>query len=276
MRPASLPTYVSRILHYTNAEKSALATTAYKSLLKGKPLVSVVIPAYNEELNVLNSVLSISQNVTDYSVEIIVVNNNSTDRTQEVASATGVTCILETKKGVTNARTTGLIAAQGKYIINADADSIYPVGWINEMITPLEHDEKVALAYSRFAFIPGESTSRFSYFLYENMADSMRFVHRNFKEEAVNVYGCSSAFRKDQCLQVDAYDHPPGTGEDGWLALKLRNKGFGKLHYVPTMKALVWTVDRHIQEDGGLWKALFMRVKGAIFGHDPAKYHVKG
>ncbi len=276
MRPSSVPAYVTKLLQYSTAEKVMLAIPAYQSLQKGAPLVSVVIPAYNEEQTILNSVLSISQNITVYPVEIIVVNNNSTDRTEEVAKSTGVTCITETKKGVTAARTAGLMAAKGKYIINADADSIYPVNWIQELISPLEKDDNIALAYGRFAFIPDQSTSRFSYFLYENMADVMRVIHRKFKEEAVNVYGCSSAFRKEQCISVDCYEHPPGTGEDGWLALKLRNKGFGRLHYVATMKALVWTVDRHLQEDGGLWKALFMRVKGAIFGHDPSKYHVKG
>jgi hypothetical protein len=61
---------------------------------------------------------------------------------------------------------------------------------------------------------------------------------------------------------VDGFTHPPGTNEDGWLGLKLREKGFGKLHYVTT--APVWTTDRRIQIDGGLWKAVWKRVKRNI------------
>ncbi len=276
MRPASTPAYVKEILGYANADKVQLAKCAYAQTDHTAPLVSIVIPAYNEEEHILNPILSISRNTTNFPFEIIVVNNNSTDKTGELAASTGITCILETKKGVTAARTAGLMAAKGKYVINADADSIYPKEWINELISPMEQDDKVALAYGRFAFMPDKMTGRFSYFLYENLADLLRLYKRTMKDEAMNVYGCSSAFRKADCLKVDLYEHPPGTGEDGWLALKLRDKGFGRLHYVSTMKALVWTIDRHLQQDGGLWKALAMRVKGVFFGSDPDKYHVKG
>lgn len=276
MRPVIIPGYVKEILGYSEGEQVAHAHKAYAAADHSQPLVSVVIPAYNEEEHILRPLLSISRNVSKYPFEIIAVNNNSTDRTEELIRATGVVCINETTKGVTAARTAGMMAAKGKYIINADGDSIYPPCWIDELITPLEEGSNVCVAYGRFAFLPDPATGRFSYFLYENMADILRFYKRNLKDEAMNVYGCSSAFRKEQCLQVDGYVHPPGTGEDGYLALKLRNKGFGRLHYVSSIKAMVWTIDRHLQQDGGLWKALFMRLKGTFFGSDPDKYHVKG
>ena len=149
--------------------------------------------------------------------------------------------------------------------MNADADTIYPPEWIEKMITPVKNDNKIALTYGRFAFLPGENNSRFAFFLYENFADMLRWVKRNFKEEAVNVYGCNSAFRREHCLAVNGYEHPAGTNEDGWLAVKLRTKGFGRLHYVPTVKAMAWTVDRHLQHDGGLRKAFFMRIRQALF-----------
>lgn len=67
------------------------------------------------------------------------------------------------------------------------------------------------------------------------------------------VYGCSSGYRKEQGLQVDGYDHPPDTNEDGYLALKLRSN-FGKLHKVTANQALVWTSDRRLMEQGGYLK----------------------
>ncbi len=260
MRPATLPSYITQLFSYSNEEKIALIKRQYAALLKGQPEVTVVIPAYNEEENILNPLLSISANITSRSVELIVVNNNCTDDTEALVLASGVKCIRETTKGVTAARTAGLHAARGKYILNADADSIYPPTWIDAMIPPLD-DNKVAITYGMFAFLPGIGKARFTYFLYENVADMLRWYKRNFKEEAMNVYGCNSGFRKEQCLQVDAYEHPPGTNEDGWLAVKLRGKGFGKLHKVYNNKALVWTVDRHLQNDGGLLKAFTMRIK---------------
>jgi len=53
--------------------------------------------------------------------------------------------------------------------------------------------------------------------------------------------------------------------EDGYLALKLRNNGYGKLHLVTNTKALVWTTDRRIQTDGGFVKATFQRLKNLVW-----------
>ena len=263
MRPISIPKYIRQLLKYDDTQMSAMIRENYSRLLKGPPEVSVVIPAFNEKDNILSALVSISQNVTKRSVEIIVVNNNSTDNTEELVRGAGITCINELTPGPTAAWTAGLAAARGKYILNADADSIYPPGWIDMMIPPLDKSE-IAITYGRFAFLPGANNNRFSYFLYENVADVLRWMKKKFKEEAMNVYGCNSGFRKAQCLEVNGYEHPPGTNEDGWLAVKLREKGFGKLCYVPSSKAIVWTVDRHLQKDGGLWKALIMRIKGAV------------
>ena len=49
----------------------------------GAPLASIVITAFNEEVDILRTVGSLSKLKTKFPLEIIVVNNNSTDRTQE-------------------------------------------------------------------------------------------------------------------------------------------------------------------------------------------------
>jgi glycosyltransferase involved in cell wall biosynthesis len=165
-------------------------------------------------------------------------------------------------QGITKARNTGLAHAKGKYILNADADTLYPENWIEEMTRPFYEHEDISLTYGIFSFIPIGNTGRGTYFLYEYATDLVRAMHKIFREEAVNVYGFNSCFRKEQGLAVSGFDHPPGTNEDGWLALKLRNKGFGKLYGVTN--APVWTTDRRIQIDGGLTKAIWKRVKRNI------------
>ena len=211
----------------------------------------------------MRTLLSLTTNTTPRPVEIIVVNNNSADSTGTLVKAAGVPCILETQQGITAARNAGLASARGVYVLNADADSIYPADWIEEMVKPLESN-RVSITYGRFGFIPTGNTSRFSYFLYEHMADKIRWINKMFSEEAVNVYGFNSGFRRLQGLDVDGFNHPPGTNEDGWLAVKLRDKGFGKLHCVTATRAMVWTADRRIEMDGGLWKATFMRIKRVL------------
>ena len=259
MRPVAIPKHVKDFLAIQSAPASIKCIHYYyKKLYRGKPEVSVVIPAYNEEKNILQTLASLAANITSRSAEIIVVNNNSTDNTEALVTATGITCVTETKKGITAARNAGLQIAKGTYILNADA--IYPADWMEQMIQPLATNEKIALTYGRFSFIPVGSTPRVVYFVYEYSAGIIRYINKYFREEAVNVYGFNSGFRREQGAAVEGFNHPPGANEDGWLAVKLRNKGFGKLHYVTNKKALVWTSDRRIEMDGGLMKGIIKRI----------------
>ena len=268
MRSIGIPPQIKQLMNTANTNDSRIAFIRehYKGLLKGAPEVSVVIPAYNEEKDILQTLHALAANNTERSVEIIVVNNNSKDNTEALVRASGVTCVNETKQGITAARNAGLAAARGKYILNADADTLYPKDWIEQMVAPLANNDNVAITYGRFSFIPTGVTSRFTYFFYEYIADAVRYVNKHFREEAVNVYGFNSGYRREQGIAVDGYNHPVGANEDGWLALKLREKGFGKLHYVTNPKALVWTTDRRIQLDGGLVKGIIKRVKRVVFG----------
>lgn len=266
MRPLIIPDDIQKYWREDFDVETLTSETRqmYQSLLKGYPDVTIVIPAYNEEKTIARTLNSICRNVTSYSVEIIVVNNNSQDNTASLVEACGVTCLLESRQGIVFARNCGLANARGKYIINGDADTIYPSHWIQRLIEPLEKFQQVVVTYGRYSFLPERNTSRLTYFLYESIADISRQLNKHFKDEAVNVYGCCSAFRKEHALQVDGYNHPPGATEDGYLALKLRDKGFGKLFYVK--KALVWTTDRRIHIDGGLWIGAVKRLKRIFTG----------
>lgn len=263
MRPLSIPEEIKKFLSDKSSKDDMCksAAIAYAQMYKGDIEVSIVMPAYNESENIVPTLASLCLNKTNRSVEIIVVNNNSSDDTESLVLACGVNCVRENQQGITFARNRGLESAKGKYILNADADTIYPEDWIEEMTKPLIDDPTIAITYGRFSFIPVGSTGRTAYFFFEYLADLSRWYNSKVKDEAVNVYGFNSGFRKEQCLLVDGFNHPPGTNEDGWLALKLRNRGFGKLHQVKVSNALVWTTDRRIQIDGGFFKGVFKRMK---------------
>lgn len=264
MRPVTIPPYIKQFLPDINNDEHKLAEirSAYSQINGAEPEVSIVIPAYNEEATIVQTLSSLCHNATKLRVEIIVVDNNSTDRTGELIEGCGVTRHPESTQGITPARNSGLRVARGKYILNADADTIYPKDWIELMVQPLiDVKNAVAITYGRFSFIPVGNTGRFTYFFYEYLSDLSRLYNTYFKNEAVNVYGFNSGFRREQGLAVDGFNHPPGTNEDGYLALKLYEKGFGKLHKVTHPKAIVWTTDRRIQIDGGLWKGTLKRFK---------------
>jgi len=92
--------------------------------------ISLVIPAYNEERHIRSCLDSVAaQTVKPY--EVIVVNNNSTDSTTEIASSYDfVTLIHESKQGIIFARNAGFAAAHGDIIARIDGDSILPKNWM--------------------------------------------------------------------------------------------------------------------------------------------------
>jgi glycosyltransferase involved in cell wall biosynthesis len=232
---------------------------------KGKePEITISIPAYNEEKTIIPTLISLCSNKTSHAVEIVVANNNSKDNTEKLVKSCGINCVFEDKQGIPYARNAGLAAAKGKYILNADADTLYPTNWIDEMVKPLIERPDVAITYGAFSLIPTGSTGRAVYYFYEMIAELSRFYNKYKKTEAVNVYGFTSGFRREQGLQVDGFLHPmdDGSYEDGYFALKLQQKGFGKMCKVN--KAVAWTDDRRLQIDGGLTKGFVKRIKRVL------------
>ena len=84
--------------------------------------VSVVIPAYDEEESIARVVKEFSKPYVD---EVIVVDNNSTDRTAELAKRAGARVVKETKQGYGYAIQRGLREARGDVIIVTEADCTF-------------------------------------------------------------------------------------------------------------------------------------------------------
>jgi len=105
--------------------------------MRSEKKINVVIPAFNEELSIGKVVQSIPK---DWIENIIVVNNNSTDKTQEVAALAGATVLLEKRKGYGYACLTGIEEAKknkADIIVFLDGDfSDYPEE-IPQLIEPI-------------------------------------------------------------------------------------------------------------------------------------------
>lgn len=89
-------------------------------------IFSIIIPAYNEEKYLLKTLLSAKNTAEkmDVAGEIIVVDNNSTDKTAEIARDFGVKVIFEEHNQIAKARNSGARVAKGEYFIFLDADTI--------------------------------------------------------------------------------------------------------------------------------------------------------
>jgi glycosyltransferase involved in cell wall biosynthesis len=89
---------------------------------------SIIIPAYNEEawLPTTLEALEKAMKVTDMPGEVIVVDNNSTDRTPEIAREYNARLVFEPVNQISRARNAGAKVARGRYLIFLDADTILP------------------------------------------------------------------------------------------------------------------------------------------------------
>jgi glycosyltransferase involved in cell wall biosynthesis len=84
-------------------------------------VVSIVIPCYNQARFLREAIDSVRrQTVSD--VEVIVVDDGSTDNTSEVAHQCGVRCLWQLNQGQGKARNTGLAEARGEFVVFLDAD----------------------------------------------------------------------------------------------------------------------------------------------------------
>lgn len=87
---------------------------------------SIIVPAYNEEALLENTLSHLKAAMASVSLngEIIVTDNNSTDRTAEIAKRSGASVIFEPINQISRARNTGARQAQGRYLVFVDADTI--------------------------------------------------------------------------------------------------------------------------------------------------------
>ena len=117
--------------------------------------LSFVVPAYNEEAYLpacLESILAQTGELGD-AVEIIVVNNASSDRTLQVAMGfKGVRVVDEPRKGLTFARQAGFAASSGELIANVDSDSRLTEGWVQTVLAEFAAAPKLVALSGPFIY----------------------------------------------------------------------------------------------------------------------------
>jgi glycosyltransferase involved in cell wall biosynthesis len=273
-----LPDWIKTHL-YPNKNFSDLSASEFQSLREklklftsDSPDVSVVIPAWNEENNIFRSLSSIAATNTKRKVEIIVINNNSTDQTQDVLDKLGVRSYFEPKQGISFARQLGLLKAKGKYHLCADSDTFYPPSWIDLMLAPMVARNEVVGVYGRYSFMPLAQSGRFVLFIYESITGILVRIRKQ-KREHINVLGFNMGFVTQVGInnggfivkEVRKFHNELGSvdyveeAEDGRMAVNLKKTGILKL--VTDSKARVFTSSRRLAAEGGIVKSFKNRVQ---------------
>jgi glycosyltransferase involved in cell wall biosynthesis len=101
---------------------------------------SIIIPAYNEEALLANTLEVLQKQMVGIPLkgEIIVTDNNSTDRTADIARAAGARVVFEPVNQISRARNTGARQAEGRYLVFIDADTVPPPGLLQTALSNLE------------------------------------------------------------------------------------------------------------------------------------------
>lgn len=182
------------------------------------PQISVVIPAYNEERFLPKAITSIRQAAECYrrerggTIEIIVVDNNSSDHTANVARALGVGVVSEPINIIARARNAGARAAKGKFVAFCDADNE-----VNERLLCEIHDH-----LARSDTIGGGTRIKpekvtFTVAIYF----SVWKIFQWFGQVGVGVMHC----RREDFEKVGGFDESIFAGEDVDFAYRLKQLG---------------------------------------------------
>ncbi len=225
------------------------------------PLASVIAIAHNEETRLLSCLHSLCDNSIDFPVELLVINNNSTDGTEQLLRQLGVCYYNERQKGPGHARQCGLNHARGRYHLCIDSDTIYPPHYISTMVHALQC-KGVACAYGLWSFIPDERHSPFGLWLIETLRDCYLRLQQ-VKRPELNVRGMVFAFHTELGRKV-GFRTDIIRGEDGSMALAM--KPYGKLKLVTSRRARPITGNGTISQDGGLRGMFLRRAKKALQG----------
>lgn len=120
-----------------------------------RPLLSLVIPAYNEAMperlpKSLKEIIAFVE-AQDFAIEVLIVNNNSTDDTLEIAEAAAaehdyIRVMTENRQGKGAAVKSGMLEAEGEYLFICDADLSMPIDEAIKFVPPQISDFDIAIA----------------------------------------------------------------------------------------------------------------------------------
>ncbi|MCI0744146.1 MAG: glycosyltransferase [Verrucomicrobia subdivision 3 bacterium] len=230
--------------HARALDRSSRKTTRRRVVTRPpSPLISIVVPAHNEE-RYLPRTLEALRHQTLRDFEIIVVCNGCTDRTTDVARQSADQVIVMPERGLSRARNLGGRAARGGILLFLDADTLLDPGAL----------EKVAVEFSpNFAAGTVRGCPDITRPSYRVMYAIKNFQHRcRLHEGSSGVILCW----REHFLAVGGFDETLHVTENSDLIKRLRH--FGKYAFISSTCV---TTSMRRYENGGLTKMVCLWVK---------------
>lgn len=186
-----------------------------------RPTISLIIPAFNEEAYLPACLAAVERNIGDKVIEVIVVDNNSTDGTKSViARHPSVTYVFEPRKGITRARQRGFVESRGDVLAYVDADTRPPPGWIEQILDQFETRENLACLSGPYSFYDLGGL--------QNAVSTGWFVIARplYRLTGYMMVGGNFAIRRDVLQRMGGFDSTiEFYGEDVDIAKRARKQG---------------------------------------------------
>lgn len=194
-------------------------------------MLSIIIPAYNEEKYIDVSLKSIQkQNFLDY--ELIIVCDTCTDKTRQIAQKYTKKVYEIKKKNVSAARNLGVRKATGDILVFLDADSVIAPNLLVEIDCAIKK-----------GYVGGVTKTKSLENLWKaNLMWALGNFFRNFYTTASGLFFCKAN-------KFTGYDESLHLAEDTYLLLKLKQKG--KLKYITN--SFIKTSSRRLESEGYCW-----------------------
>ena len=233
--------------------------------------LSFVVPAYNEEAYLpacLESIMAQTGELGD-AVEIIMVNNASTDRTREVAMGfKGVRVVDEPRKGLTFARQAGFAASTGELIANVDSDSRLTEGWVATVLKEFAAEPKLVALSGPFIYYDMSPSQRVSVRVFYAIAYLVYAVNRWVLRAGSMVQGGNFVLRRTALEKIGGFNTAIAFyGEDTDIARRMHQVGEVKF----TFDLKMFSSARRLKKEGTLRIALRYTINyfWTIFGKTP-------
>lgn len=179
--------------------------------------MSVIIPAYNEELYIGRTLQSLVSQDYQGSFEIIVVNNASADRTRQMAESFNVKVVDEPKKGISNALIKGCGEATGEIFVFTDADTELPYDWLSMLNARFDDDPEAVAFGGPYSFYDGDSNVNFF---------AKKVFFPVYKLVAGGLLPCvNMAVRREAYEKTGGFNPEMNWGQDIDLSKRLGNVG---------------------------------------------------
>jgi len=212
--------------------------------------LSFVIPAYNEEKVIGDCIESIERELIGkkFDVEIIVVDNNSSDKTAEIAkSFSGVKVVHEPIKGLSGARHAGYLNSSGDLIANIDANTKLTTNWIEKVFSEFSKNENLVALSGPHFYYDLSRVQRFGVKLFYLFGYINHIInHKIFKTGAM-LQGGNFVVRRTALEEIGGYNVEfVFYGEDTDIARRIQKVGDVKW----TFKFPIYKSGRRLKQEG--------------------------